>query len=201
MPPGRFFLISLSQPGPVVVELPKSEHLHEKAMFSLKVKFIYKLLLFSLLNLSFALQAWLSHGLTAHCPGCRVWLRMRRSGTGRWEPPPTSSRNPSRRSPDCSVHILTSKSTRFMSSSGTTTTIGYDYYHQDFNFYYYDDTLYHYYYYEDYSGSGSGSGSGDYYYENYSGSGSGDYYLASGSGKKTIRLENILVIIFRIWDD
>ena len=32
-----------------------------------------------------------------------------------------------------------------MSSSGTTTTIGYDYYHQDFNFYYYDDTLYHYY--------------------------------------------------------
>ena len=80
--------------------------------------------------------------------------------------------------------------------------IGYDYYHQDFNFYYYDDTLYHYYYYEDYSGSGSGSGSGDYYYENYySGSGSGDYYLASGSGKKSIRLENILVIIFRIWDD
>ena len=199
MPPGRFFLISLSQPGPVVVELPKSEHLHEKAMFSLKVKFIYKLLLFSLLNLSFALQAWLSHGPTAHCPGCRVWLRMRRSGTGRWEPPPTSSRNPSRRSPDCSVHILTS--TRFMSSSGTTTTIGYDYYHQDFNFYYYDDTLYHYYYYDDYSGSGSGSGSGDYFYEDYSGSGSGDYYLGSGSGKKSIRLENILVIIFRIWDD
>ena len=79
--------------------------------------------------------------------------------------------------------------------------IGYDYYHQDFNFYYYDDTLYHYYYYEDYSGSGSGSGSGDYFYENYSGSGSGDYYLGSGSGKKSIRLENILVIIFRIWDD
>ena len=79
--------------------------------------------------------------------------------------------------------------------------IGYDYYHQDFNFYYYDDTLYHYYYYDDYSGSGSGSGSGDYFYEDYSGSGSGDYYLGSGSGKKSIRLENILVIIFRIWDD
>ena len=75
--------------------------------------------------------------------------------------------------------------------------IGYDYYHQDFNFYYYDDTLYHYYYYDDYSGSGSG----DYFYEDYSGSGSGDYYLGSGSGKKSIRLENILVIIFRIWDD
>ena len=79
--------------------------------------------------------------------------------------------------------------------------IGYDYYHQDFNFYYYDDTLYHYYYYDDYSGSGSGSGSGDYFYEDYSGSGSGDYYLGSGSGKKSIRLENILVIISRIWDD
>ena len=63
--------------------------------------------------------------------------------------------------------------------------IGYDYYHQDFNFYYYDDTLYHYYYYDDYSGSGSGSGSGDYFYEDYSGSGSGDYYLGSGSGKKS----------------
>ena len=82
--------------------------------------------------------------------------------------------------------------------------IGYDYYHQDFNFYYYDDTFY----YGDYSGSGSGSGSGDYnlgsgdysgdyYYDSYSGSGD----LGSGSGKKSIRVENILVIILRIWDE
>ena len=71
--------------------------------------------------------------------------------------------------------------------------IGYDYYHEDFNFYYYDG----------YSGSGSGSASGDYYdyYGDYSGSGSGDNYLGSGSGKKLIRIENILVVILRIWDE